>query len=417
MIIDVLRAAYRELCPTVKSFSKNKSSPAEGDTGKIEIFGYVASVPPPIDEQRNVERWGRPVVYQIVATSEADEGFIFQKDMGIGVVPRTDQEMARLSENNDFIPIPTRFLKKMDEGEHLSKDDLVFAPVLNILKSDILSEWSVKVIQSRKSLSLRAVYSNNMMNTQLYRPVVNHHIRETVQRKWAQPVDSEVLTQANDLLAVLKEVPFPSWEQIDLLDWFRVEGSRTVRRLPKEANVWKAGDLYARSLVLSGESLTKAHLQKLNTLALKGESHGDEQVWQTEDRPALGPDKKYLMGAADIPFMMDELLFFVNDGLERVKSGEENPIVLAALVYQRFLCIHPLKDGNGRTGRLLMDIILMRSGLLPAPLMDEKVNVCIYGDHPGGKRTGQDTTTIAVQFVMEALRFAYEQIATQAACA
>ena len=43
------------------------------------------------------------------------------------------------------------------------------------------------------------------------------------------------------------------------------------------------------------------------------------------------------------------------------------PLVQAALVHVQFEAIHPFLDGNGRTGRLLIDLLLAARGVLPAP--------------------------------------------------
>ena len=39
-----------------------------------------------------------------------------------------------------------------------------------------------------------------------------------------------------------------------------------------------------------------------------------------------------------------------------------HPIELAALIHHKFVHIHPFFDGNGRVGRLLMNVIIMREG-------------------------------------------------------
>ena len=41
------------------------------------------------------------------------------------------------------------------------------------------------------------------------------------------------------------------------------------------------------------------------------------------------------------------------------------PLVQAALVHAQFETIHPFEDGNGRTGRALVHVILRRRGLAP----------------------------------------------------
>jgi len=46
-----------------------------------------------------------------------------------------------------------------------------------------------------------------------------------------------------------------------------------------------------------------------------------------------------------------------------------DPVVRAALAYHRFVAVHPFEDGTGRTGRLLLNLLLMRDGYAPAFLL------------------------------------------------
>jgi Fic family protein len=56
--------------------------------------------------------------------------------------------------------------------------------------------------------------------------------------------------------------------------------------------------------------------------------------------------------------LLDDLLAYVN--------GDDHPaLVQAAVAHVQFETIHPLADGNGRTGRALIHVILRRRGLAP----------------------------------------------------
>ena len=49
-----------------------------------------------------------------------------------------------------------------------------------------------------------------------------------------------------------------------------------------------------------------------------------------------------------------------------------HPVLLAAHVHSEFERIHPFRDGNGRTGRLLLNFILIKNGYPPINILNEK---------------------------------------------
>jgi len=64
----------------------------------------------------------------------------------------------------------------------------------------------------------------------------------------------------------------------------------------------------------------------------------------------------------DVPPKMHELIEWHR---KECKSSELHPVAHAAIFQHRFLQIHPFDDGNGRLGRILMNLILMRHGFPP----------------------------------------------------
>ena len=61
--------------------------------------------------------------------------------------------------------------------------------------------------------------------------------------------------------------------------------------------------------------------------------------------------------AYDVPFLMQDLVDWVNKN-----PSELVPVELAAVLHHKFEHIHPFIDGNGRVGRLVMNLILLRLG-------------------------------------------------------
>jgi len=61
--------------------------------------------------------------------------------------------------------------------------------------------------------------------------------------------------------------------------------------------------------------------------------------------------------AFEIPKLMEELIIWV-----RKNKKKMHPVELAALAHHRLVHIHPFTDGNGRTARLFMNLILMQKG-------------------------------------------------------
>ncbi len=63
------------------------------------------------------------------------------------------------------------------------------------------------------------------------------------------------------------------------------------------------------------------------------------------------------------PEYVEDLLW---DLVEYVNGDEHSPLVQAAIAHAQFETIHPFADGNGRTGRALIHVILRRRGLAPS---------------------------------------------------
>jgi Fic family protein len=70
-------------------------------------------------------------------------------------------------------------------------------------------------------------------------------------------------------------------------------------------------------------------------------------------------------GADFVPPPPDQVITLLDDLCAFCNDEALPPIVQAALVHAQFETIHPFEDGNGRTGRALVQVVLRRRGLTP----------------------------------------------------
>lgn len=68
---------------------------------------------------------------------------------------------------------------------------------------------------------------------------------------------------------------------------------------------------------------------------------------------------------AEIVALMADLERFINDGA----GFDVDPLIKMALIHHQFESIHPFYDGNGRTGRIMNVLYLVKEGLLEIPVL------------------------------------------------
>ena len=92
------------------------------------------------------------------------------------------------------------------------------------------------------------------------------------------------------------------------------------------------------SLVLRGIDSQNAGVYRRLPVAISGSQHIPPQPWQ-------------------VPKLMEDLDIWMGESAE-----ELHPLVLAAETHEHLVSIHPFIDGNGRTARLVMNLLLLQYG-------------------------------------------------------
>lgn len=115
-------------------------------------------------------------------------------------------------------------------------------------------------------------------------------------------------------------------------------------------------------LVKNKEGLNKRTLLELHSLILRGIDRKYAGRWRDVPVKISGSSHE----PAD-PYLLDKLMEDYFTHYDRQKLNL-HPIILAAEMHERLLSIHPFIDGNGRTSRLVMNLILLQHGFTIANL-------------------------------------------------
>jgi Fic family protein len=119
--------------------------------------------------------------------------------------------------------------------------------------------------------------------------------------------------------------------------------------------------------------ITRGLLGNLQRVLVHGTPAEHSDAGGIRDRQVvIGAPSSRVVDARFVPPPPGDLLVAgVDDWLEWIGSASDqlSPVVRAALAHYQFETLHPFSDGNGRIGRLLIVLQLMRDGVLLEPIL------------------------------------------------
>ena len=139
---------------------------------------------------------------------------------------------------------------------------------------------------------------------------------------------------------------------------------------------------YIISLADASAELTERFIKDIHTLVLMNDAK-NKGVYRGVPVTIMGalhtPPQPYL-----VPVQMEELIRDY-EGMKR----EKHIIEAIAEFHLRFEGVHPFIDGNGRTGRLILNLELIKAGLLPVDIKfaDRRKYYDCFDHYYGGNRT------------------------------
>jgi Fic family protein len=139
-------------------------------------------------------------------------------------------------------------------------------------------------------------------------------------------------------------------------------GGRSLREHFEVTN-HKEAIQYVENLVQNTEPISAFHVRQIHKLIL---THIDD-----ENAGSYRKTQVRIAGAPFIPPESWQITSLMAEWSDWVASAERSmhPVVLAAQAHHRLVAIHPFVDGNGRTARLVMNLLLMRNGYPPTVIL------------------------------------------------
>jgi Fic family protein len=135
-------------------------------------------------------------------------------------------------------------------------------------------------------------------------------------------------------------------------------GGKSLREHFEVLNHKKAID-YVGSLAMAAQQVTPVEVRQIHRLVLT--QINDQDAGQYRTLPVRIAGAEHLPPE---PWQVPQLMSDWGDWLTGM-AQELHPVVRGALAHHRLVAIHPFIDGNGRTARLVMNLLLMRDGYPP----------------------------------------------------
>ena len=155
---------------------------------------------------------------------------------------------------------------------------------------------------------------------------------------------------------------------------------------------------YIESLTGENKPLSERVIKNVHSLVLMNDAE-NKGVYRRMPVQIVGaahtPPQPYL-----VPVQMEQLLADYEE-----QAGQRHPVEVVADFHIRFEGIHPFIDGNGRTGRLLLNLELMKAGLLPVNVKyaDRRRYYDCFDDFHAGSGTAEIFTAMIAEYEQEEL--------------
>lgn len=300
----------------------------------------------------------------------------------LGALVNIDQTLVSRFERGERLPTANQ-LEQIADQLHLNFDDLMVTwmaeKVMNIIEfapraSEVLmvAESRVEYLQQGKNeddlvISDKVLTRLKEVDDLKRRWQKSHPLNQTQLRKMVEYFDLNYTYESNRIegnTLTLQETALVMNEGLTI-------GGKSMREHLEVINHAEAIE-FVRALIDSKERLTKRTVLQIHQLVLKEIDKQNAGIYRKVPVKIGGSSHE-----PPQPFLLDKLMEDFFHHLRRFEN-QLHPVILAAEMHERLVSIHPFIDGNGRTGRLLMNFILLSSGFTRANIKGDGLSRLTY---------------------------------------
>ncbi|MBE9142074.1 Fic family protein [Planktothrix mougeotii] len=135
---------------------------------------------------------------------------------------------------------------------------------------------------------------------------------------------------------------------------------------------------YIEGLAQKDTAINEWEIKQIHNLILRKINPNEAGSYRNLDVMAAGTNYRY-----PPHYLLSQLIRDFVIWLNSETALKLHPVEYATIAHYRFVSIHPFRDGNGRTARLLMNLLLIRAGypivVIHNQIRNDYINALAYG--------------------------------------
>ncbi|PSB51218.1 Fic family protein [filamentous cyanobacterium Phorm 6] len=135
---------------------------------------------------------------------------------------------------------------------------------------------------------------------------------------------------------------------------------------------------YIENLAQRDTEINEWEIKQIHNLILRKINPEEAGSYRTLDVMAAGTNYRYPPHYLLSQLMRDFAIWLNSESALRL-----HPVEYVSIAHYRFVSIHPFRDGNGRSARLLMNLLLIRAGypivVIDNQIRNDYINALAYG--------------------------------------